>query len=297
MLDQQRRSIKNVLGYGLIPVAAAGIIVLVAPQLAFIALGVLIIGLIATGWIYHRKSSQYRWRYKSLVVPALVNLISPELAFDADGGIGADYFMHSELFRSRPDRYSTEDLLWGRYGETDLQMAEVHAESEHRDSDGDRSYSTIFKGILFIADFHKDFHGRTFLMPDVAERMFGGVGRALQGLVGRKNTDLLQMEDPEFEKAFAVHATDQVEGRYILSSSMMQRILAVRAKFGNSKIRVAFKDSAVWIAVPYKRNFLEASTGTTATDTTQIRFFLEEIKVFLDLVDELNLNTRIWTKE
>lgn len=157
-------------------------------------------------------------------------------------------------------------------------------------------YRTIFRGLLLIADFHKHFNGRTFLFPDFAEKTFGGFGRALQKMGGRSGTDLVQMEDPEFEKAFAVHSTDQVEARYILSPAMMCRFLDLRNKFGDD-VRVAFKQSSVWIAVPHRSSFLEPSTKVSATDSTQIEKMLFELSSFLDIVEELDLNTRIWTKE
>ena len=38
----------------------------------------------------------------------------------------------------------------------------------------------------------------------------------------------IELEDPEFMEHFRVYSTDQVEARYILSPSMMERLLAFR---------------------------------------------------------------------
>lgn len=80
---------------------------------------------------------------------------------------------------------------------------------------------SIFKGLLLIVDFHKHFAGQTFLFPHNAESLLGNVGRFFQKMGGRTETDLLRMEDPEFEEVFAVYSTDAIEARYILSTAMM----------------------------------------------------------------------------
>lgn len=264
----------------------------------------IILGALIGGVLYFftagARGAAYRRDYKNTVNSRLVSLIDPNLTYRAEGGIGADFFVASELFGKSPDRYSTEDLIEGDYGKTSLKLAEIHAEERHTSTDSEgrtrTSYSTIFKGLLLIADFHKHFQGRTFVFPDVAEKMFGKFGRNFQKLGGRKGTSLIHLEDPEFEQAFAVHSTDQTEARYVLSTSMMRRILDMKNRFGKD-VRLAFKDSCVWLAVPHSKAYLEPKTNVSATDETQVQQMLEEIKTFLDTIEELNLNTRIWTKE
>jgi len=234
------------------------------------------------------------------VITRLVSLIDDALRYDARGGIPVESFQHAELYTASVDRYSSEDLISGRHGKTTLSLAEVHAEDRRtsRDSKGltRTRYVNIFRGLLLIADFHKHFRGRTFVFPDTAEKLFGAFGRSLQKLGGRSETRLVELEDPEFESAFVVHGTNQVEARYILSTAMMRRILSMRERFGKD-IRIAFKDSCLWLAVPHGKSYLEPDTSIPATDKKQIRSLWEEIRLFLDTIEELDLNTRIWTKE
>lgn len=259
-----------------------------------------VIGLILYSVKFSSLRTRYRNTFKRLVVPDLLARIDPSLRHDAGSGISFDAYTNTELFTGKADRYSSEDLISGRYGKTAVRLAECHAEERHetRDSEGHREvrYVTIFRGILLIADFHKHFQGRTFLFPDVAERLLGRHGRFLQKLGGRSATHLIQLEDPEFEKAFAVYATDEVEARYLLSTSMMERLLRLRSRFGK-EVRMALKNSVIAIAVPYQGRFLEPELKTPATDPGQIDRLDRELRVFLDIVEELDLNTRIWSKE
>jgi hypothetical protein len=275
------------------------------PGIIFFPFGIfaIILGGIASSVAYHFMAGKYGKAYvesyKKTVIEKLVNLIDSELHYDQHRGIDSQYFEASELFTTRPDRYDTEDLIYGNYGKTSLQLGELHAEDRRTSTDSKGNtkthYVTIFKGLMLIADFHKHFEGRTFVFPDVAEKAFGGFGRTLQKLSGRSGTELIQMEDAEFEQAFAVHSTDQIEARYILSPAMMRRLLEMRTRFGKD-VRISFKESSVWIAVPHNTSYLEPNTKLEATDRYQIEKMMQEVALFLDLIEELDLNTRIWTK-
>lgn len=244
-------------------------------------------------------ASTYIRHYKRTVVPALLNTIDPGLQYDANSGIPSSTFVGTELFKKSPDRYKTEDFIHGNYGKTYLQLAEIDAEERRTrtDSDGktETYYVNIFDGLLLIADFHKHFHGRTFVFPDKSERSFGGVARFFQKMGGRRHTNLIRLEDPEFENAFAVYATDEVEARYILSTAMLRRILDMRKRFGED-VRLGFKESCLFLAVPHSAPFLEPKTSVPATDPDQVRGMLVELRFFLDTIEELDLNTRIWSK-
>jgi len=260
----------------------------------------LILGLIIYYFRAGSLATKYKSDYKTAVIPKLLHGIDPQLSFEPDRGIPLDSFVGSELFTKRPDRYNSEDLVFGNYGKTFLQLAEVHAEDRQTTTDSkgrsQTRYVTIFKGLILIADFHKDFAGRTFVLPDTAEKLFGRFGRHLQKLSGRRETDLIHMEDPEFEKTFAIYSTDEIECRYILSTAMMRRLLDMQERFG-SDVRVGFKESNIVLAVPRTGPFLEPSTGCPATDASQVESLLGQLRYFLDTVEELNLNTRIWSKK
>jgi predicted membrane channel-forming protein YqfA (hemolysin III family) len=259
-----------------------------------------VIGLILYAVKAGEAKRRYLVAYKETVVPRLLALIDPGLRHESVAGLSEAVFVGTELFTTDPDRYSSEDLIEGTVGKTFLQLSEVDAEERRTSTDSKgntrTTYVTIFKGLLVIADFHKHFQGRTFVFPDTAENLFGNFGRFFQKLGGRRETGLIRLEDPEFEDAFAVYSTDEMEARYILSTSMMQRLLRLRERFGDG-LRVAFKESCVALAIPNRGAFLEPSLGVPAADPEQIRGLLVELDHVLRLVEELDLNTRIWTKE
>ena len=300
LLYRQRQKTYLLILFGPLVILLAGSFLIEARVVGFILTGVwLVVGVI----LYQVKAGAlgkiYVTEYKKAVIPKLLESIDPGLKHECDSGIPEPTFTGTELFTTSPDRYRTEDLIHGSYGKTFLQLAEIDAEDRRtrRDSNGNTEtyYVTIFKGLLLIADFHKDFQGRTFVLPDNAEKAFGNVGRFFQKMGGRRETNLIRLEDPEFEQAFAVYSTDEVEARYILSTAMLRRILDLRERFGKD-VRLGFKDSCLTLAVPHGESYLEPNTSRPATDTSQVSGMLFELKFFLDTIEELDLNTRIWSK-
>ena len=62
-------------------------------------------------------------------------------------------------------------------------------------------------------------------------KLFGRLGRKLQSLNVFRG-ELIRLEDPEFESHFVVYGSDQIEARYILSTSLMARITDFKEKTG-----------------------------------------------------------------
>jgi hypothetical protein len=92
-----------------------------------------------------------------------------------------------------------------------------------------------------------------------------------------------------------VFSTDQIEARYLLTPRMMERLLELRSSLGD--IEISFVGSWVNIAAdsfPY--NAFEPDLGRPFTDPAQLSRTLSWIMLVTGIADELDLNTRIWTK-
>lgn len=302
MEARRRQTMRN----GLI---TAGIIVLVGlviggiivagggPPVLFIVgpVGGLIVGAI----LFHVIGRSYVSDFKQQIIGKLIPFLEPGLQYAPEEFVGEQPFQESGLFQQSIDRYSGEDLVCGRVGKTDLVFSEIHAEykTETRDNKGrtQTHWHTIFKGLFFIADFNKYFNGQTLVLPDTAERMFGKFGQMLQSW-NMMRGQLIKLEDPEFEREFVVYGDDQIEARYILSTSLMERIVAFKRKTG-SQICLSFTGSKVYVAVPLERNLFEPQFFSSADDFNLIQEYVEDLVLAAGIVDDLNLNTRIWTKE
>jgi LPXTG-motif cell wall-anchored protein len=254
----------------------------------FIIIGVTII---ASGGIYLYKRSKLIKAYKDEVIAEIIQSIDDSFQYNRKGRISEVEFKESQLFQ-RPDRYNGEDYITGKLDKTDFKFSEIHAEYQTQDSEGDTSYGTIFKGLFMIADFHKAFLGHTVVLPDrTGEGWFGRMVKSSK----KQGKQVAKMENPDFEKEFDVYTTDQVEARYILSMSMLENIMHLKKRF-NSTIHIAFLNSCVYIAINWDKKFLEPNLKKSLLEESTIHQYLDDIWLCLEIIEELNLNTRIWTK-
>ena len=254
----------------------------------------LIAALIIFGFVAYFLSRTFTIQFKQSVITPIVHFVDPNLIYRPTDRIPKTLFIASKIFTTEPNRYKGDDRVSGRVGETAVDFSEVKAERETGSGKNRRRY-TIFKGLFFIADFNKNFLGRTLVLPDTAEKLFGHVGQMMQSW-NLTRDDLVKLEDPEFEQLFVVYSTDQIEARYILSTSLMARIVDFRKKTGRD-IYISFLNSSVVVAIPYDRQLFEPKLFTTLLDYDVICEYFDDIRLAVGIVEDLNLNTRIWSKQ
>ncbi len=108
--------------------------------------------------------------------------------------------------------------------------------------------------------------------------------------------ELIKLEDVEFEKQFAVYGSDQVEARYILSTSLMQRILKFKKESGK-RIHLGFAQSKIYIAISYDKDLFEPPIFRSILNYDIVKGYFEDLDLAIGLVEDLNLNRRIWSKK
>lgn len=243
------------------------------------------------------KRRGLRNRYKNDVIGGMVKFVDSSLTYQPQSGITRDEYIQSGIFTSGGDRYHCEDLVSGTLGSTAIRFSEVHCEEKHttyRDGKHHTEYRTLFRGILFAADFNKHFKGRTVVLTDQAERTLGSLGTMFQKMNVMRD-GLIKMDNVDFEKAFAVYGTDPVEANYILSPALMERILNFKQRSGN--IQLSFSNANVYISIPVRENLFEPRIFSEMTESKSLERYFDFLQMITGIVEELNLNTRIWTKE
>lgn len=254
-----------------------------------VSIGWVVLGLWLLGRYYRTQGLQPQWdylsSYKTKVFAQLCQEHFPGLKYDPKGAIGYDEFDGMRLFPYESDWYRSEDYFSGQHGKTNIRFAEVHAKRERsRYSEGRmRKYDeTFFQGLVFVADFHKHFHCTARLIP------------ATEKMPKLRIQQPVTLEDPDFEDCFKTVASDQTDIRYLLSTSMMQRFLRLNSRFRG--LRVLFGNDRVTLVLPDAADRFEPSLYQRANSTRQLETLARDIQVLLDIVDELDLNTRIWSR-
>lgn len=295
ILDKERKQVdRRVLLIGLIAVILIVIIGRFRGSATFyfqIVLGVF------AAIVISLTSKKYRLNFKNKIVLRIAAFVDENLIYSPEGFVSREEFSNSAIFQKYCNSFTGEDHFQGKIGKTAIEFSEVvgrHKTTTGTGSKRKEQYTTIFKGVFFVADFNKNFSGYTLVLPDTAEKMLGKFGQNLQAFSSRG--ELIKLEDPEFEKEFCVYASDQVEARYILSPSLMQRIVEFKRKW-NTKVYLSFRDSKVYIAIKMDKNLFETRLFKSIVDYNFIEENIRFLILLTGIVEDLNLNRRIWTKE
>lgn len=246
----------------------------------------------------NRYYTPYKKNFKQALVAPLVAAYRPGTRYAPSAHIERHELDSSGLFRNpAPNEVRGEDRVDGTIGDVRFRFSEVYAEHVKRwtGDDGQQKSKDIhvFKGLFYVAEFNKHVSGRTYVFPDRAQRLLGGLGQLLQA-GDRTYGEIVKLEDPEFERQFVVYSTNQVEARYVLSSSLMRKLVALQART-RKPMRVAIASSHLYIAIETSADNFEP-TLFTPIDRELFQEFWDVLDIFVAIVEELDLDTRIWTR-
>ena len=244
----------------------------------------------------HKVASKFRGEFKNKVIRKIVQYIDPNFRYNPIGKISKKDFDNCGIFPFVADNYIGDDLISGIHKEeTVFSFSEVFAKRFVRDHRRRPHLVPIFKGLFFKADFNKKFKFVTVVLPDIAEKYLGDFGQKMQG-GNMLREELVKLENPEFEKEFSVYSDSQSEARYLLSPKLMQRILDYKDKYGE-RISLSFANSNIYVTIPRAKDLFEPNYFKSIERFDAIEKYYKDLQMMVDIADELDLNTRIWTKE
>lgn len=219
--------------------------------------------------------------YKRVVIVPLIEQIAAGLSYNPKWSVPEKEIRQSGLFEPDIERISGEDMFYGSIGATHVWMSEINVEAPPH-----RLTKPWFNGFFVSADFHKHFRGRTYVSSRMVE--------VVEPLIGRGDSEV-RFEDPEFDRVFRVVSTDQVEARYILSTSLMRRLLDLQRRTIGA-VRISFVQSRMYIALESSRNRFEPPLDPRIAMVDHVREAYHELSQCVRIVEDMGLNTRIWTK-
>ncbi|MGH7636720.1 MAG: DUF3137 domain-containing protein, partial [Gemmatimonadaceae bacterium] len=237
----------------------------------------------------HRKLSK---TYKTIVVRRVVDALGDGLSYSADSRFTKRDFLDMDLFNLRCEQWRAEDEVCGRKNAVSYSILEAKA-TRTEGSGKNRRTITIFKGVIVRLDFNKHFQGHTVVVPNSESQILGGLFGESSS---RRRKNLCRMENVEFEDAYSVYATDQQEARYILTPKLMELIMRTRATLSDG-LRVSFHDNSVFLTLPGMGDRFEVKLfGRAVTPENIVGELVEVVRLADQLVETLDLETRIWTR-
>ena len=228
-----------------------------------------------------------------------VQFLNPNFTLTVAVEFPKDLYHTCGIFPTSYDLSSAQDRCSGSVGATKFELTEIatHNVKRTKDSRGNTrtEYIPVFCGLLFQADFNKNFSGHTVVQTDTSESKFGFLARAGQRLKSSvSDLKLVELENPEFENHYKVSSTDATEARYIITPQFMEHLVRLKGSRGN--VQVSFMQASIIVALPRATNFLEMTSGLENA-TESVSTMLTDLVSVLAIVEELELNSRIWNKQ
>jgi len=244
-------------------------------------------------FIYKMEMSGFSSLFKDELIEKIVLFVDDKLKYSKNNYIREYEYRASSLFPQSVDRFSGDDFVSGSIDGVDIKFSEIHSEIKKKTNKGKSYWQTIFRGLMFVADFNKDFKGKTVVIPDKSEKLFGSISHFFQSFSSRG--ELVKMDNSEFEREFAIYSDDQIEARYILSHSLMESILEYKKLVGKN-LYISFTRSNIYIAIGFNQKLFEPKIYKKITSFDEVSFYFKVISLTVDIVNHLNLDRRIWSK-
>jgi hypothetical protein len=257
---------------------SCGVSELVAEILIYV--NIALIGFTVT---YIKKSiTLYQTSIKTKVFPKILNFLG-NFIYDEEHDSFNNDLENYEIFDILPS-YSfaeCEDRISGIYKTVNIVIFEANLKRRQKNG----SYS-VFSGLLIKLSVNKKFSGKTVIKTDK-----GSVGNWFRDKFS--NMENINLEDPKFENLFEVYSTDQIEARYLLTPSFMERLMEVKKVFSSGDIQCSFYDNSLLMTIPIDKNMFEPGPITEPEDfIDDSKSLLKEMQLIFDISDTLELNIK-----
>ena len=244
--------------------------------------GALIMGALFSGsgvlGLYHLKSKNVRRGSKSILITAISDHIG--LAFQGKVAMATAFLeglQQLKLISARIDRSHFEDGFSGQFDGVDVKICEAKLERKVKSDKGDK-WQTVFRGSLIEMDFHREFLGTTIVLRDAG--LFNSKRKGDMKRIG--------LASPKFEKIFEAYGTDQVEGRYLLTPIFMEKLMALEESVDGKKVRFAFSDGKLHVAVEHPNRFETTSLRQPITDASRVQTVIDELEAVLSIISAVS---------
>lgn len=247
-------------------------------QLISIVFVVIIILLIFNTCFIYRN---YKKNAKNMILEKLLNFIG-DFTIDKNNN-DINYIKSLKLF-NKFNKFSCDDRLRGTYNMLPIDIQEISLMLE-TGSDKNKHTSTIFKGIFIKTPSHKKFTGYTIIKRKLIN--------ISSPITLADNKPKVKLEDEVFNEYYDVYSDDQVESRYLITTSFMERMINLAKHGVNDNISISFENGNVNIAISSNKNWFKVPILKPATNIKNYKYIIFEILTILKIIDSLKLDQNI----
>ncbi len=159
----------------------------------------------------------------------------------------------------------------------------------------EKTISNIFKGIILVIETNKHTNSHTIITPSaILKKQYHSLQK-------------IYLEDIIFEKKYSVFSDDEVEARYMITTSFMERFNNLKTAFAINDVRCAFyKNKIIFAFNSIMKDFFEPVSTITndiltlqplhnRLDNADKNFYklFDELVATLEIIDYFKLNMKL----
>lgn len=250
---------------------------------AITAVVVTIISLLGYAFQTLVKAGRFlQFNYKKYVLKPAIHFYFNDFEYIDKQRIALAILLESQLFPSYAKYMDGEDFMRFKLDKNQIMFCETEVLRNQ--------YSRIFKGVFITSTFNKYFNSTTFVFPRNSKTFLQRVKRKLSGKYKE-----VHLENVEFTQHFQTISSNQIEARYILTPLMMDKLILYSEKL-DMDVSFSFVENRLYCTIPLSKDLFEPGLFKPM-DQEFVLKSLEPVLLFTDIVEDLDLNLRIWTRK
>lgn len=251
----------------------------------------ILLAAIAGGYYWVSAPSRcYTSKVKGEIFPEIFKFFGKSFTYTEKASVNLkELGSNSDILPKFTDHESS-DHVKGRISDVDIELFEatlIERIVKRRNGKRETKSKIRFQGVMIMLSMNKNFSGKTLVRQDK-----GAIMNAFKGKFSEKY-DNVQLEDPVFEKEFETYSSDQVEARYLLTPTFMERLLSLSGIFDGTS-ECSFFDNKLLIKIETEKDFFKVSSLRKPVNFTyDINLILKEMKNVLSIIKILQLDKRL----
>jgi len=269
-------------------------------------------------FFYKKVSRNYVKEFREVILHRVIGFVDPALKYKRKNRISKKAFMESKIIKREPDRFTAKGYVSGIIGRTQIDFAEIVAEYEKGKSDNytkrqkkrrlsqniyiDSTYDSMFDGMFFIADCDKQFKGVAVLLPDTMddEDLIGSLAVNIQSMNFDEDMEMKRLpveEDKadDFSKYYVLYGDSELDTEHIFSDKLIRKMVEFKQKT-KRRIFISSLNTRIYVAISYRPDESATRIFSNIVDFKVIREYVQTIQLAFDIIQDFNLNARIWLK-
>ncbi len=244
-------------------------------------------------FLKRNNNNQNPASFKEQILKKIIAFINPSFQYVEHGYIGLSELFDFGILKEKNYDVSGNDLILGKHNGVPFQYCDLAISYQPALQIKGQSPEEIFSGQFFAAKFNKDFKTQIAIIPKKGISSFI-TGNSFSSNINQPSDKIL-LEDPEFTKMFDVYANDQIEARYILTTTTMQNIKDVANK-AKGNLFLFFINNKIIVANNNRQNKFETNLMTKINSDLLVSFYEDLYKQF-SIINDLKLNINIWKQK